>query len=54
MRAGFGRPFALDFGAVLAVGQAQRVDMALLADLLAPVERILLDQMTEEKDDGTS
>lgn len=48
LRAGMGGPFALDFGAVLAMGQAQGADMAMLADILPSVERILLDQMAEE------
>lgn len=43
-----GGPFALDFGAVLAMGQAQQADMHLLSQLLPPVERILLDRLTDD------
>jgi hypothetical protein len=54
LRAGMGGPYALDFAAVLAMGQAQGADMALLAALLPTVERILLDQLTEDTpNDGT-
>lgn len=50
LRAGMGGPFALDFSAVLAMGGAAGADMTLLAELLPAVERILLEQLTEDED----
>ncbi|WP_375178040.1 DUF7697 family protein [Sphingobium yanoikuyae] len=48
-----GAPYGLDFSAVLALGEAQNADMRLLAQVLPPIERILLDQLTEDNpDDG--
>jgi hypothetical protein len=47
-------PYGLDFGAVLALGSAQNVDMVLLAQVLPPIERILLDQMTEDSPENGS
>ena len=35
-------PFALDFGAVMMVGQARGVDVELLAELLPATERAIL------------
>lgn len=53
LRTGTGGPYGLDFGAVLALGNAQQADMTLLAQVLPPIERILLDQIAEETpDDG--
>lgn len=48
LRAGMGGAYGLDFGAVLALGAAQSADMPLLAQVLPPIERILLDQLTED------
>ncbi|WP_176400282.1 DUF7697 family protein [Sphingobium sp. Z007] len=48
-------PYALDFGAVLAMGSAQNADITLLAQVLPTIEHILLDQLTEDNpDDGTA
>ncbi|MFQ3894607.1 hypothetical protein [Sphingobium sp. R-7] len=49
-----GAPYGLDFGAVLALGAAQHADMPLLAQVLPPIERILLDQLTEDRPDNDS
>jgi hypothetical protein len=43
-----GKPFALDFGAVMAVGSALRVDVELLADVLPDAETAIIDNL----DDG--
>lgn len=48
LRAGLGGPYALDFGAVLAMGHAQHAQIDLLADVLPQVERILLDRVRED------
>lgn len=50
LRAGLGAPYGLDFGAVLALGAAQRADMGLLSMVLPKIEKILLDQIAEDKD----
>ncbi len=42
------RPFALDFGAVMAMGQALGVDTALLADVLPTVEAVIVNRLAEE------
>jgi hypothetical protein len=47
-----GGPFALDFSAVLATGQAQRVDMKMLAETLPHVEHAVLAQFQREDGDG--
>lgn len=54
LRAGSGAPYGLDFGAVLALGAAQHADMPLLAQVLPPIERILLDQVTEDTPDDST
>lgn len=54
LRAGMGAPYGLDFGAVMALGAAQNADMPLLAQVLPPIERILLDQLTEDQPDNDS
>jgi hypothetical protein len=46
-------PYGLDFGAVLALGSAQNADMSLLGQVLPTIERILLDQLSEDND-GTA
>ncbi len=38
-------PFALDFGAVLAVGAAMQVDLGLLADALPAAESAIVRQI---------
>lgn len=43
-----GRPFALDFGAIMAVGVARGVDIALLAELLPTAERIVLGALCDD------
>lgn len=50
MRAGMGGPYALDFSAVLAMGTAAGADTALMADVLPAMERILLDQLSDDGD----
>ena len=47
-----GRPFAVDFAAVLALGAARGVDLALLADVLPDIEPVLVASMIAEGDDG--
>lgn len=42
LRVGFGGPYALDYGAVLAMGDAMGADRALLADVLPAVENAIL------------
>jgi len=49
-----GAPYGLDFGAVLALGAAQLADMPLLAQVLPPIERMLLDQLIEESPDDST
>lgn len=49
-----GAPYGLDFSAVLALGEAQNADMHLLAQVLPPIERILLDQLTEDNPDDVT
>lgn len=39
---GMGAPFALDFGAVMLVGQARSVDIEMLAEVLPDAERAIL------------
>jgi hypothetical protein len=39
---GLGTPFALDYGAVMLVGQARGVDIQLLAEILPDAERAIL------------
>ena len=39
---GMGTPFALDYGAVMMVGQARSVDTGLLAEVLPDAERAIL------------
>ncbi len=50
---GLGTPFALDFGAVMTVGQARGADADLLAELLPDAEHAILaahhDQTDEEE-----
>lgn len=53
LRAGMSAPYGLDFGAVLALGSAQNADMSLLGQVLPTIERILLDQLSEDND-GTA
>lgn len=40
--AGFGKPFALDFTAIMKIGEARGVDRALLAELLPEVQPAVL------------
>ncbi|UAK24182.1 DUF7697 family protein [Sphingomonas nostoxanthinifaciens] len=53
---GFGVPFALDFGAVMAVGTARRVDLDLLAASLPAAEAAILsgrdDCATDDEEEG--
>jgi hypothetical protein len=48
---GLGRPFALDFGAVMTVGAARHVDTDLLADVLPDAERAILAAHLDEAPD---
>ncbi|WP_173426225.1 DUF7697 family protein [Sphingomonas hengshuiensis] len=43
-----GRPFALDYGAVLAVAEARGADKALIADVLPIVERAVIANLAGE------
>ncbi len=56
LRAGFGGAYGLDFGAVMAIGTARRVDLVLLADVLPACEAAILigrdDDQAEEEIDG--
>ncbi|AJP72268.1 hypothetical protein TS85_11415 [Sphingomonas hengshuiensis] len=45
---GMGRPFALDYGAVLAVAEARGADKALIADVLPIVERAVIANLAGE------
>lgn len=47
-----GRPFALDFGAVMTVGVAQGADPELLADVLPAVEAAILNSIAGDGDVG--
>lgn len=40
-----GRAFAVDFGAVMTMGAARGVDVALLAEVLPAIEAILIDAL---------
>lgn len=42
-----GQPFALDFGAVMTMGQALDVDLQLLADVLPSVEAVIVNRLAE-------
>lgn len=48
---GLGQPFALDFGAVMLVGQARGADTALLAELLPATERAILQPGGDSQDE---
>lgn len=47
-----GGPFALDFSAVLKMGQAQGVDMKMLSETLPHVETVVLAQFDKEDVDA--
>lgn len=47
---GAGQPFALDFGSVMALGQALAVDLQLLADALPVVEAVIVNRLAEASD----
>lgn len=49
---GFGGPVGLDFGAVMAVAQARRADLDLVADLLPEIEGVILKALREAREDG--
>lgn len=50
---GPGGPVALDFAALMLVGQAQGVDPALLADVLPAVEGFVIHAVIEESDNAS-
>lgn len=51
---GTGAPFGLDFGAIMIVGGALGVDIALLADVMPAVEPFIIDNLSgQEPDDFT-
>ncbi|AJR24562.1 DUF7697 family protein [Sphingobium sp. YBL2] len=52
LRAHMGGPFALDFSAVLTMGQAQQADMKMLAETLPYVEAVVLAQFDKEDGDA--
>ena len=49
---GMGKPFALDFGAIMAVGAARQVDLGLLADVLPAAERAVIGALLEDDSSG--
>lgn len=46
-----GKPFGVDFGAVMMIGQARGVDTALLADVLPAMETAVLKRFHEDGPD---
>ncbi|MGT2515658.1 DUF7697 family protein [Sphingomonas panni] len=50
--AGTGRPFALDYGAVMAVGTAMDADLGLLADVLPAAEAAIVSNLVGDDDAG--
>ena len=46
-----GAPIGLDFGAVMTMGTARKVDLALLADVLPTVEPIIIDNLSGDQPD---
>ncbi len=49
---GGGQPFALDFAAVMTMGQALDVDLQLLADVLPAVEAVIVNRLAEASEGG--
>ncbi|PTQ59742.1 hypothetical protein C8J26_2594 [Sphingomonas aurantiaca] len=47
-----GAPVGLDFGAIMTMGNARKVDLALLADVLPTVEPIIIDNLSGEEPDA--
>lgn len=47
-----GRPFALDYSAVMQVGHARGADLALLADVLPIAEAAIINGLLEEEGGG--
>jgi hypothetical protein len=47
-----GPPFALDYGAVMQVGAARRVDLALLSGVLPIAEAAIVSGLLEEEGEG--
>ena len=45
-------PFALDYGAIMQVGAARGVDLALLSDALPHAEAAIINNLTEQSDVG--
>lgn len=54
VRAGFGGPYALDYGAILMMAAAMGADTALLTDLLPSIEPVIVKAYRENADDGDS
>lgn len=53
--AGLGGPYGLDFGSVLAMGSARKVDLTMLSEVLPACEAAIVtgrDGYSEEDDDG--
>ncbi|MEG8016800.1 DUF7697 family protein [Sphingomonas sp. LR55] len=49
-----GAPVGLDFGAIMTMGTARKVDLGLLADVLPVIEPIIIDNLSgQEPDDFT-
>lgn len=44
-----GTPFALDFGAVMMVAHARNIDVEMLSDVLAHVERSVITGLTDDE-----
>lgn len=52
VRAAFGGPYALDYGAILMMADAMGAGTALLADVLPSVEPVIVKAYRENADDG--
>lgn len=49
---GMGRPFAMDYGAVLAMARARGADLELVADVLPIVEAEVIANLNTDEDSG--
>ena len=49
---GMGQPFALDFGAVMQMGAARGVDVALLAEALPHAEAAIVNRLAGAEQEG--
>ncbi|WP_230770704.1 DUF7697 family protein [Sphingomonas sp. Leaf4] len=51
---GTGLPFALDYGAVMSVGQALGADLDMLADVLPRADAAIVRRINADSDEGGS